>query len=587
MGKRRKKVSTKTETTFTERPKEREASETPVQANRLPVPYLDEYALAEKFHTPEPGEVPYGLFLGAGASASSRIPTASGMVKHWQMKVFRSLIEYADDDPMRFQAWLDPDTVPNKKSEWVSDGTYAKWKNEVYGSTRNDDDYSLLFGRFYPTRRERQLLIERLFDRKRPGPGYLFLGGLIAADIVNCVLTTNFDELLHDMLMRFYDIRPIVCAFDSAVSGIRVRSKRPKIIKLHGDFLYDNIKNMKNELRALDTNMEEKMREVCKDSGLVVVGYSGRDESVMHPIRDMLRKPDYLNMGLHWCFTSERTVPNSVVELAENHEGKVTLYKIRSFDSLMERIFTRNGCQWPMAFRNPSRNNVLNDFCEAVTGGTSDPPSKFLSDILEDLLQKAMDGEDSVWTEIQLADIRHRQGSHARSAGDSQAAFERFQAAEQLLLGKDASVDIDPTAYVRIARRRCGLQIAFAKLVHDKQPSAAIKHLRTSLQIIDRGIEWIAASGATNLNSTYVRTLPFNGCCALGLLHLWGSINAADVRQQVSDYIRLIIKLDPSRAHLRKLCDDRYDPQGDGCDFRLSLLPELMDDLEAEFGKLH
>jgi NAD-dependent SIR2 family protein deacetylase len=305
--------------------------------------YQNEITLAEKVANPLSNDCPYTLFLGAGASVSSGIPSAKMMIRDWQGLLYkeqRNLNRIIDED---FQEWL--------KHE------YPEWRKKK-GSQYAESDYSLLFSHFYQQPKERQLYIERELEGKKPAFGYLHLAGLIAANRFNRILTSNFDDLLHDALMKYYDIKPIVCAFDSVVSKIRINSQRPKIIKLHGDFLFDNIRTMRHELKGLDTNMEGKMYEMCKDAGLIVVGYSGSDEAVMAPIRDMIRKPDYLNMGVHWCIHKPKggddegsELPPKLQDIKYNYEDRVNIYYIESFDRLVKEMFIACNCELPSGYR--------------------------------------------------------------------------------------------------------------------------------------------------------------------------------------------------------------------------------------------
>jgi hypothetical protein len=59
---------------------------------------------------------------------------------------------------------------------------------------------------------------------------------------------------------QFSDLRPIVCAHDSAISSITITSKRPKIIKLHGDYLFDDIKSTVRETESLEENNKKEVR---------------------------------------------------------------------------------------------------------------------------------------------------------------------------------------------------------------------------------------------------------------------------------------------------------------------------------------
>jgi hypothetical protein len=53
------------------------------------------------------------------------------------------------------------------------------------------------------------------------------------------------------------------------------------LVKLHGDYRYDKLQNTEEELKSLDDELRKYLLQICKENGLIVVGYSGRDESVM------------------------------------------------------------------------------------------------------------------------------------------------------------------------------------------------------------------------------------------------------------------------------------------------------------------
>lgn len=132
----------------------------------------------------------------------------------------------------------------------------------------------------------------------------LALGICSSAELVNAqrfnrITTTNFDDLANDALTRFYDLKPLVCSFDSAVLGIRIGALRPKIVKLHGDFLFDNMRNVKSELKSLSENMEEKMLKCVRNRPSLVDVRRRRNR--LWGRSQMLRKKEYLNYGLHWC----------------------------------------------------------------------------------------------------------------------------------------------------------------------------------------------------------------------------------------------------------------------------------------------
>jgi len=95
---------------------------------------------------------------------------------------------------------------------------------------------------------------------------------LLANSYFNVVFTTNFDDPINEACFLYSDgLRPMVAAHDSTIAGIRITSARPKIIKLHGDFLYDNIRNTKSELETLEANTRRKLPQFSLEYGLVVL----------------------------------------------------------------------------------------------------------------------------------------------------------------------------------------------------------------------------------------------------------------------------------------------------------------------------
>src|SRR5262249_27380890 len=150
---------------------------------------------------------------------------------------------------------------------------------------------------------------------KQPSLGYAYLIRLIEKHFFNTVFTTNFDDLLNEAFHQFSDERPIVCAHDSSIMSVTVTSKRPKIVKLHGDYLFDDIKSTVRETESLEENTKSKFTEFAKDHGLVVVGYSGHDRSVMDVLHALLKRDEYLKHGIYWCLRPGDTVSEELTKL--------------------------------------------------------------------------------------------------------------------------------------------------------------------------------------------------------------------------------------------------------------------------------
>ena len=143
--------------------------------------------------------------------------------------------------------------------------------------------------------------------------------------------------MLNEAFYRFSKNRPIVCAHDSSISGISVTSTRPKIIKLHGDYLFDDIKTTLRETESLEMNMKMKFQEFAKDFGLIVVGYAGNDRSIMDILTYLLQHEDYFKNGIYWCIRKgERNISAELKKLL--WRDRVFFVEIDGFDELFAEI---------------------------------------------------------------------------------------------------------------------------------------------------------------------------------------------------------------------------------------------------------
>jgi len=266
----------------------------------------------------------YVLLLGAGASWNSNVKTANDMIIEW-----RNIIYERSHIRIKYSSWL-------PKQDW-------------YGK---DDEYSVLFEYLYDEQSQRRDYIEKILDQAHPSWGYVYLASLIQKNIFNAVFTTNFDDLINEACYLYTDgVRPIVCAHDSEVSTLRLTRLRPKIIKLHGDFLFDSISNISTETQRLTRNMETKFAQFGQEYGLVVVGYSGRDNSVMSILEKLLTKRNYFRHGIYWCIRKGEVPRKRVEELLKN--DRVHGIEIRGFDELMAELHEKANLDLPLAVVNP------------------------------------------------------------------------------------------------------------------------------------------------------------------------------------------------------------------------------------------
>lgn len=469
-----------------------------------PVVFGNERLLATKVANAKAGDYPYALFLGAGTSVSSGIPTVKAMVDRWKRDLFCCL---------------------DGKSELIDEDEYKEWLVTKYSAWREqhadpaESEYGTLFGYFHQSAPERQIHIEGLMEEKKPTLGYLYLAGLIKARYFNRVLTTNFDDLLADALVRYYDIRPMVCAFDSAVAGIRVASQRPKIIKLHGDFLFTNLKNVREELMRLEDNMEEKLFEMCKDSGLIVVGYEGADKSIIDPIHHMLRQGKHLKMGLHWCVhkATGSSIPPKVQELRNHYRNQIHLYEIESFDHLMMEMFLRCSCKLPQVLLEPQKKSAFRELEAAYKSFNTKlmhPTMREHMYLFMDAARKQIYARD---LEVILADHLHSQGSDEANRKNWKKARDYFNQGHKLIadvLG-DKSISFD--IQIRALKRKTGLCVGLLQVEQEEQNPTWRESLRATLEAVAEGLALARTEDADSTPIAIKRTFQYNGLCGYAL----------------------------------------------------------------------
>ncbi|HID3529016.1 TPA: SIR2 family protein [Serratia marcescens] len=257
----------------------------------------------------------YSLFLGAGASVTSGIKTGFELVQEWRAEIYKRLS-------------IEPYSSPSKAKEWLSE-KHPDWYDQ-------NNEYSSLFEKKFDLPSQRRRFVELQVDKKLPSIGYAYLVELFESKFFDTIFTTNFDDLINEAFYQFSSDRPLLCAHDSSIKGISITSSRPKIIKLHGDYLFDSIKSSLRETESLENNTREKLIEFTKEYGLIFVGYAGNDSSIMDVLKYLLKQEDYLRNGIYWCKRKNDQITPELFKLL-NHE-KVYWVEIDGFDEFMAEL---------------------------------------------------------------------------------------------------------------------------------------------------------------------------------------------------------------------------------------------------------
>jgi len=116
--------------------------------------------------------------------------------------------------------------------------------------------------------------------------------------------TTNFDRTLEDAAFRIMGGSSGLVVADLAepkkIRQAWSEERWPTYGKLHGDYQSERLKNIAIELREQDAEMRACLIDGCKRHGLAVVGYSGRDASILEALNAALSAGGSFPGGLFW-----------------------------------------------------------------------------------------------------------------------------------------------------------------------------------------------------------------------------------------------------------------------------------------------
>lgn len=339
------------------------------------------------------GNPRFAFFLGAGASRQSGIITANEMIQHFKKEIIdRCCPSNAKDDKEK-EAWL-------SQEEW-------------YKSDANE--YCKLFERLEQSVRGRQRYIENIIEGREPSFGYVVLANLMASKYINTIITTNFDDLVYSSCATYTGTRPIVYAYGIMASEMRLTTQRPKILKLHGDFLYSKLKNTSEEIEEQDPNMVEQFLHILSQDGLIVVGYSGEDKSVMKILWRISGNDDF-----YWCIRRGDEPNEKVKELLQAKGGSIVY--IDGFDEMMNEICNVVGFDVDKMVGSikERQTHVIEQF-KKFNGRYS---AKILGDLVKAITEPIAQKGDN--KEIQAVDF-FSQGYHAQMEGDLVRAEELYR----------------------------------------------------------------------------------------------------------------------------------------------------------------
>ncbi len=270
---------------------------------------------------------PHALFLGAGSSMSSGVPSAESCLWQWKRSIFSTNNPGLEEQVSEISL----PAVKNRIDKWL--------RLNGYLPDEGQDEYSYFIEECLPIADDRRRFFQTWVRRARPHIGYRLLCLLAESEIFRSVWTTNFDGLVARAAADS-DLVPIEIGIDCKKRVFRQPERNELLcISLHGDYRYDSLKNTSEELRTQEAALQKSLISTLRTHSLIVNGYSGRDPSVMRALKQAIMQED-VRGKFYWCGFSDE--PNDEVAnllTKATKEGKEIFYVPGvAFDDLMSRL---------------------------------------------------------------------------------------------------------------------------------------------------------------------------------------------------------------------------------------------------------
>lgn len=232
----------------------------------------------------------FAWFLGAGGPHNANRPTAEDRMTDLKRRYYCS-----EEGQQLSTKDLQNDAVRSRVEAYMqSRGSPERWSASEYTTY-----LETIFGD--DRERQRHYIAGMLAaDRVRLAVGNRVFGAMLATGLCRMAFTTNFDPVVESAVADVAGQAHAPYHLEGAENAVFALNNEqyPIYCKLHGDFQCDSIKNLSADLAAQNAELSRCMAMGGARFGFVVVGYSGRDDSVMALFRSVLEAPNPFPHGL-------------------------------------------------------------------------------------------------------------------------------------------------------------------------------------------------------------------------------------------------------------------------------------------------
>jgi hypothetical protein len=273
-------------------------------------------------------------FLGSGTSRSSGLPTATDIT--WDLK--RKY--YCRQQNQDIQAHDTSNQAVRSRIQGFMD---SKNFPKLLDPAEYSFYFDLTFGKDYAA--QQKYLAEALStSRISSTVGHRALAALLCMGRARVVFTTNFDEVVETAYASISGRNLTTFHVEGSYAAVDALNadQFPMYAKLHGDFRYQSVKNLSEDLLHNDAQIQRCFIAAAARFGMIVSGYSGRDQNVMSMFREAINQNNAFPQGLFWTAPRVARIASNVCELIEYARSKgirCGLVQTGTFDEMLSKLW--------------------------------------------------------------------------------------------------------------------------------------------------------------------------------------------------------------------------------------------------------
>lgn len=273
-------------------------------------------------------------FFGAGTSVSAGLPTASDLIWDFKKRIYCS----EQKIPLGLFSNLSDPAIRNQiQAYFDGKGNFPK--------ANTNEEYSFYFELAFPNARDRSDFLMQQLSAMQNSYGHKVIGTLLKNELIKLIFTTNFDKAFENAAIEHFprmDDWFLATMDNTDTSTAKYHSGlRPYIAKIHGDYFSEKLKNTSSELIEQDTKLRGILYHACLSNGMAVMGYSGRDESIMEIFNKALDHGSSFPSGIFWFIRSGSEPLSAVsafISKAKSKNVQAELVEIETFDTAWAEI---------------------------------------------------------------------------------------------------------------------------------------------------------------------------------------------------------------------------------------------------------